>query len=359
MTICFFGYPNESYSRNQILINGLKKNGAQVISCTDRSGLFITRYWRLFTKFLPLRHHTDVIFVQFPGYLNVPIAWLLGKLFTKPVIFDAFVSIYDTYVFDRQIAPPGSLKALIYWWIDKLSCTLADRVTLDTYAHIRYFVRTFKVPRRKFSRLPVGGDDSIFKPRATRHVPRAKVIVEFHGMFTRIHGAEIFVQAAKKLEQHKNLQFWLIGSSDNYPLPIQLYRQLQPKTMKYWPSMPVEKLARKISQADISIAHLGPTQKARLVLTNKMFHALACRVALIAGNNLATKEFLADKKACLLVNMYDSDDLAQKILFLSRNHPLRHQIAHNGYLLHQQRFTNQLLGLKLLQIIRKHFFHIS
>lgn len=360
MTICFFGYPNESYSRNKILIDGLQKNNVNVVFCTDKSSLFLTRYWKLFKKFSQISRQIDIIFVQFPGHLNVPIAWVLGKLFNKPVIFDAFVSLYDTYIFDRQIAGQGSVKAKFYWWVDKLAGSLADRVTLDTNAHIRYFVRTFKLPRRKFSRLPVGGDDTLFKPihkpYAISHKP---IVVEFHGMFTRIHGAEVFVQAAKKLERHDNLEFWLIGSSDNYKLPIDLYRQLKPKTMKYWSSMPVNQLAAKVAQADISIAHLGPTQKARMVVTNKMFHTLASRVALIAGNNPATKEFLVDKKTCLLVNMYDTKDLAHKILLLAKNHRLRYFLAENGYQLHQQKFTNQKLGLELLQIIRKHLLYVG
>ena len=359
MTICFFGYLNKDYSRNKILIDGLQKNSVRLVSCADKSGLFITRYWKLFTQFLPLRHQVDIIFVQFPGHLNVPIAWILGKLFSKPVIFDAFVSLYDTYIFDRQVAPPNSLKAKFYWWVDKLACTLADVVTLDTNAHIRYFIRTFKLPSHKFSRLPVGGDDTVFKPRSDIRHLRSKVVIEFHGMFNRLHGAEIIVQVAKKLERHKSLEFWLIGSSDNYHLPIDLYHQLKPKTMKYWPSLPVAKLATEVARADISIAHLGPTQKARMVLTNKMFHALASRVALIAGNNPATKEFLVDKKTCLLVNMYDETDLARKILFLAKNYRLRSSLAENGYQLHQQKFTNQKLGLELLQIIRKHLLHVG
>lgn len=355
MTICFFGYPNETYSRNQILIRGLNKNGVKVISCTDKSGLFFIRYWRLFRKFLPLRHQVDAIFVQFPGHLNVPMAWILGKLFHKPVIFDAFISLYDTYIFDRQVAGQGSLKAKFYWWVDKLACTLADAVTLDTNAHIRYFVRTFKLPRRKFSRLPVGGDETLFHPAKLQRsgTTRKKVIIEFHGMFTRIHGAEVFVQAAKRLERHKNLEFWLIGSSDNYRLPIDLYLKLRPKTMKYWPQMPVAKLAAKIAHADISIAHLGPTQKARMVLTNKMFHALASRVALIAGDCPATREFLVNRHTAFFVNMYDAQDLAQKILYLARHHQLRHRIAQNGYQLHQQHFTNQILGARLKQLLNQ------
>ena len=358
LTICFFGYPNQDYSRSKILIDGLNKNSVQVISCTDKSGLFLVRYWRLFQKFLPLRRQADVIFVQFPGHLNVPIAWALGQLFHQPVIFDAFISLSDTYIFDRRIAEQGSLKAKFYWWVDKLACTLADTVTLDTHAHINYFVKTFRLPKSKFSRLPVGGDDTLFRPSTKKQASRNKIIIEFHGMFTRIHGAEVFVQAAKQLEHHKNLGFWLIGSSWNYLLPIKLYQKLKPRTMIYWPQLEVRKLAQKVSQADISIAHLGPTQKARMVLTNKMYHALASRVALIAGNNPATKEFLTDKKDCLLVNMYDEQDLAKKILLLASNKPLRQKIALNGYKLHQQEFTNQKLALKLLQVIRKNFPHV-
>ena len=357
LTICFFGYPNQNYSRSKILIDGLKKNQVKVIHCTDKSGLFLVRYWRLLKKFLPLRHQTDVIFVQFPGHLNVPIAWALGQLFHQPVVFEAFIYLSDTYICDRLIAGQGSLKAKFYWWVDKLACPLADLVTLDTNVHINYFVKTFHLPRSKFRRLPVGGDDTLFKPRPKHQL--SKTIIEFHGMFTRIHGAEIFVQAAKQLEHHKNLQFWLIGSSWNYRLPINLYRQLKPKTMTYWPRLEVKKLAKKIAQADISISHIGSTQKARMVLTNKMYHALASRVALIAGNNSATKEFLTDKKDCLLVNMYNQQDLAQKILLLARNKPLRQKIALNGYKLHQQEFTNQKLALKLLQVIRKNFPHVT
>ena len=363
MTICFFGYPNQTYSRSKILIDGLAKNGIQVVACTDKSGLFLIRYWRLWRQFLFLRQSLDVIFVQFPGHLNMPIAWVLGKLFHKPVVFDAFISLYDTYIFDRRIAEEGSLKAKFYWWVDKIACTLADVVTLDTHAHIRYFVRTFKLSRTKFFRLPVGGDDTLFKPKSKIYPERSRrakpIIVEFHGMFTRIHGAEIFVKVAKALEHYKHLRFWLIGDSWNYRLPIQLYRQLRPKTMTYWPQLPVDQLARKVAQADISIAHLGPTQKARMVLTNKMFHALASRVALIAGDNPATKEFLLDHHTCLLVNMDDAADLIDKILVLVKDSQLRHTLALNGYNLHQRKFTNQKLASKLLQIIRKHFPHIS
>lgn len=353
MQICWFGYPNQTYSRNHILIDGLYKNGAKVIFCTDKSGLFLVRYWRLFNKFLLLRHHCDAIFVMFPGHLNIPIAWVLGKLFHKPIIFDAFISLYDTYVFDRQSVGPGSFKAKFYWWIDKLACMLADHVTLDTQAHIRYFVKTFKLPRKKFSRLPVGGDDTLFKPRPKTKSQQSKTIVEFHGMFTRIHGAEIFVKAAKKLEHHKNLEFWLIGSSNNYRLPIDLYHKLKPKTMKYWLSMPVDKLAAKIAQADITISHLGTIGKAKRVVGFKIMHGFSVGNTVIAPASSAMNEFFLAQTHYLAVQPGNVDDLATKINLLAHNYKFRCQLAVNGYNLYQQKFTNLQLGKKLKNIVDK------
>ena len=358
MTICFFGYPNETYSRSKVLIDGLKKNRVKTISCTDKTGFAPLRYWRLFKKFLPVRNKVDAIFVQFPGHLNMPAAWIIGKIFRKPIIFDAFISLFDTYVFDRLAFAEGSLQAKFYWWVDKISCQLADKVTLDTRSHVNYFVKTFSLKRTKFAFIPVGGDDTIFKPKSK--VPpirragkgqRSKVVVEFHGMFTKLHGAEIFVKVAKKLEEHKNLEFWLIGSSSNYDLPIKLYRKLKPKNMKYWPRLPLDKLAKKIAASDICVGHLGPTQKAHMVVTNKMYHGLASGVALLAGACKATREFFKDRENCLFVNMYDPLDLEKKILMLAGRHKLRNKIAEKGYQLHQEKFTNFILGKKLKQIV--------
>lgn len=355
ITICFFGYPNQEYSRSKILIDGLKKNNVSVVYCTDKSGFALTRYYRLFKKFIPLSSKCNAIFVQFPGQLNMPIAWILGKLFRKLVVYDAFVSMYDTYIFDREIASEDSFKAKFYFLVDKIACTLADIITLDTNAHIRYFVSTFNLKREKFFRVPVGGDDSLFKP-SKRKKETNKTIIEFHGMFTKIHGAEIFVRVAKKLENRKNLEFWLIGSSHNYRLPIKLYEKLKPKNLRYWPRMQVKKLARKIAQADIIIGHLGPTQKAKMVLTNKMYHALACRVALIAGKCSASDELLTNGQDCQYVNLFDEQDLQEKIIKLARNKRLRQKLAKNGHKLHQQKFTNEKLGksLKMLIVTNTH-----
>ena len=353
MVVCFFGYPNDSYSRSKILIDGLKKNRVKVVHCTDKSGFAPIRYFKLFKKFWPLHNKSDIIFVQFPGQLNMPIAWILGKLFSKQVILDAFTSLYNTYIFDRHSVKQASLAAKFYWWVDKLSCTLAHKVTLDTNAHIDYFVKTFKLRRKKFYRLPVGGDDTDFKPRSKVKGQRSKVVVEFHGMFTRLHGAEYFVRVAKKLENYKNLEFWLIGSSHNYKLPINLYKKLKPKSLKYFRRLNVKKLARKVAQADITIGHLGATQKAKMVIGFKLMHGMAVGNAIIAVDKPATKELLVPNTNFLPIKSKSTKSLSDAIIRLSQSKNLLKNLSRNAYQYHKQNFANVILGKSLKKIIER------
>lgn len=349
MNICYFGSFDPQFTRNKVNIKGLKKNNLKVIQCSSSKGWFIFRYLQLVSKFLHLASKIDVIIVGVLGHYDVPLAWILGKIFSKPVVFDAFISLYDTYVFDRQAFTKNSLQAKIYWWIDKISCSLSDIVLLDTREHINYFVREFKLDKRKFKVLPVGADDTVFKPKPKSS---SKVIVEFHGMFTRLHGAEYFVQAAKKLENHPRLEFWLIGDSLNYRKPINLYRSLKPKNMKYFKKLSPGQLAKKVASAHITVGHLGSTQKASRVISFKTIQGLACRNAVIALNSPATRQYLVNHHNSILIKSGNSQQLTKAILFLSKHNTFRKKIALRGHQLFRKHFINYQIGQRLISLIK-------
>ena len=76
----------------------------------------------------------------------------LAKLLTQtPIIFDAFTSHYGGYILDRQYYSKTSWRAKYYRFIDTWSCKLANLVLLDTQAHIDFFVKEFKLDRKKSS----------------------------------------------------------------------------------------------------------------------------------------------------------------------------------------------------------------
>lgn len=347
--VCYFGSYYPQYSRNKILIDGLKKNGVAVYECQSSHGSFLERYPDLINRYWSIRRKVDVIIVGFCGQLDMPLAWILSRLTKKKVVFDMFYSMYDTYVFDRQSAKPGSLNARRYFWIDKLAATLADVIITDTWSHSRYFVRTFGLNSQKFHRIFVGGDDTLFFP--VKKKSRKKIIVEFHGMFTQLQGAEYFVEAAKLLENEKKMEFWLIGDSTHYFLPFEKIKILRPKTLKYYRRLSLKKLADKVASSTISVGHLGLTDKAKNVISNKIYEAVFCKIPVIVADTPAVCELLQDSQTAVFTKAGNPKDLAFKIKLLAKNQLLQKKISNKAFILAQKKLTNKKLGKELIDII--------
>ena len=112
MTVCYFGAYDRSHARNKVLINGLRKNGVAVVECHNEHLLKPLRVPLLAAQYIFRARHADIIVVGACGHMYVPLAKTLAKLTGKPVLFDAFVSQYDTVVMDRNDAKEGSWRAM-------------------------------------------------------------------------------------------------------------------------------------------------------------------------------------------------------------------------------------------------------
>lgn len=183
MRICYLGTYDRRRPRNRNIIKGLRQNKIEVLEChyspwgevEDKSTLhgpfkkllvllrFIMVYPCLIFKYLLTESH-DAVIVGYLGHIDMFIARPLASLRRKPLIFDAFLSLYDTVVNDRKLSSPDGFIGRSCFFIDKTACRMADIVLLDTDAHIDYFVNTFHLPREKFRRVFVSADESLFYP---------------------------------------------------------------------------------------------------------------------------------------------------------------------------------------------------
>src|SRR3989344_1106432 len=129
MIICYTGDYNPSYPRHRVLIRGLLENGVEVLECPT------TTHRALVRTIMEYNSKVDYFFL---GYSDSRIVWLARLVAKKPIVWDAFYSLYDNWVFDRKLAGPGSLKAYYYWFLDWICCKAPDTVILDTDANIDY-----------------------------------------------------------------------------------------------------------------------------------------------------------------------------------------------------------------------------
>ncbi|MEA2112505.1 MAG: glycosyltransferase [Patescibacteria group bacterium] len=338
LTICFFGIYDPNYSRNRVLIQGLKENDVKVIECrTELKG--IKKYFDLIRRHWKIRKDYDVLFVAFPGWHSAVLAKFLTR---KSIIFDAFVSIYDSTVFDRKNTKKGSLKAKYFWFMDKLSCKLADKVILDTNEHIKYFVEEFGLKKEKFTRIFVGSSAENFS--FSRKINSNKFSIIFYGFLIPLQGIKYILGAAEKLQSDKNIQFNIVGSKIK-----RNYKNKNFSNINFIDDVSYTELLELISQSDICLGIFGNTEKTRRVIPNKVFDAVALKKPLITADTVAVRELFGDNDL-LLIPTANSEELAKAILDLKGNPEKMDYLAQNSYNKFTKEVKVSILGKKVKEI---------
>ena len=329
MKVLFISGREATYTRNSVILKGLKANGVEIIECTDSSKSYLLRYPKVLLQFiLKMRDDFDIIFI---GFLGQPLVPIIKKLSNKPIVFDAFLSTYDTMCYDRKKLKPNSVGGRFFYWLDKRSCELADKVLLDTNAHIDYFVNTFGLNRDNFQRLFVGADDSIFYPI---DLDEDKTIfrVFYYGTYLPLQGIEYIIKAAKKLEAYKDIKFKIVGKGMEYKKIMKLVQKSDVNNIEFVDWIPYKKLSLEIAKADVCLGgHFSKIDKAKRVISGKTYQFIAMKKPVIIGDNPANKELFEHRKNAMLVEMANADALADAILELKKNDGIREQIAESGY----------------------------
>ncbi|MFH1413982.1 MAG: glycosyltransferase family 4 protein [Candidatus Omnitrophota bacterium] len=373
MKVCYWGTYDKDYPRNRIIILGLTNNGVEVTECHSQIwlntkekvarassrwldiSLLLRMSWvytKLSWKFL-FSSRSDFMIVGYSGHFDVFIAKALSKIKNIPLVFDAFLSLYDSLVLDRKVVKKGTFKSRILRWVDKYACKLADLVILDTNAHIDYFCTEYNLPREKFKRIFIGADDSIFRPCQVASDSRPFTVL-FHGKYIPLHGLPYIIQAAKELEEEE-VYFKIIGSGDEYDSIVKLAEELKVKNIEFVDFMPPVELAEEIRRADICLGIFGNTAKAKRVIPNKVYECMAMRKPVVTGDSPASRELLIDRENSLLCAMGQYLPLAKAIRQLKQDVNLRTKIAKNGYELYQNNFSLRVLGSQLKDILQEQF----
>ncbi|HGE71718.1 TPA: glycosyltransferase [Candidatus Poribacteria bacterium] len=291
-------------------------------------------------------NNPSLYFIGFYGHLIMLFA---GRLINEPILFDAFLSTYDTLCFDRNMFSPNSIFGRIAKWVDHASCDRASRIILDTETHAHYFSETLGVPKDKIDILFVGCDEDIFHP-TNSNVSKDNLVL-FYGTLLKLHGIEIILQSADLLNKY-GIKFRIIAPLKKLKLFSANKFKLQ--NVELIEPVALEILPFHISEATVCLGgHFGSSEKASRVIASKTFQCISMGKPTIVGENPANHELLTHGFDSWFCPMNDAYALAESIKYLIDNPNILKMLGENAFQTFRQKASSEVLSSKLAEIINK------
>jgi len=328
----------------------LDKQNVEVIECKEEiHGFldFIKSYFRLFFRHRKLEY--DLMIIPWRGIITFPLAKFLSK---KPIVFFPFISSYQTFVIDRKLIKKNSIKARFLHFADSLACKWSDLIILNTNSKIDYFCNEFGIDKKKFRRILLSADESIFKPLSLKK-PSETFEVLFIGTYIPLHGVEVIIEAAKILQEQKDIKFFLMGKGQTRLHIEELVTKYNLKNVVFMNNLKLEKLPEVINSSDVCLGIFSNNQKALSAIPHKIVISLCSQKPVITMDSPGIREIdLRNKENCILVKPNNPSELAQAIISLKNNPLLSQKIAINGYDIFKNLMSMESTGKELMGFLQ-------
>jgi glycosyltransferase involved in cell wall biosynthesis len=275
------------------------------------------------------------LLVGYPGQFDI---WS-AKRHGKPVVFNAMVSLYDTFVEDRQRFAAGSLAANALRELDRRAFAGADLLVADTRANAAYMADLSGAPDPAV--CYVGAEERLFKA-AWRRPDQFTAL--FVGKLVPLHGLEVILGAARLLP---DVVFRLVGSGQ-----LDGVLRDRPPNVEHVPWVKYERLPEEYATAGCALGIFGATGKAQRVIPNKAFQALAVGTPLITSDTPAAKELLTSGRDALLVAA-TAEALASAVSAVRADAELAESLATGGRATFEREASEEVLGSRWRDLIER------
>ena len=322
-SILTFGYHDQESPRHWTVCEALKKDGAQITECHTTAPGFLGKMRHLRTSF---RQHRDIdaVLVPFPGHFLMPLAWWLTRRPRKKLIFDAFISLYDTDVLDRRRFSKLNPRAWLLFFIDWLSMHLADEVLIDTEAHRNFLIKKFHLQPSRVRVIYLEARPDLFfqdqRRGSSRTAPTKGETFDifFYGTLIPLQGVEYILEAAHILEKHNApVRFTFVGTGKLK----QLIESARLRNVRIHPFVQLSELPDLIRSADLCLGIFGTSGKAQRVIPHKVIDAIACGVPVLTADTPALRERFANHPLVHTVPAGNANAIANAIMKLI---PVKH-----------------------------------
>lgn len=156
-------------------------------------------------------------------------------------------------------------------------------------------------------------------------------ILFYGGIIGHAQGLEVILNAAKKLDEYKNIKFVLLGNGPEKEKLIKLRDELKLTNLRFFDAVPKSEMQRIIMSTNATIIPLKRLDLFKGAIPSKIFENLALKKPIILGVEGEAEElFIKQGKCGVSFIPEDSEDLAKQILKLYNDRNLVVELGENG-----------------------------
>ncbi|MGB5793345.1 glycosyltransferase [Poseidonibacter sp.] len=294
---------------------------------------YLFRHNKDYSRVNIIKEFTKNIDIEKDIYILMPFSknqFFKNFLKRDRIINDFFISNYDTYVYDRKKITNKNPRAWWKYFQDLINFKFSKYILSDTNEHFKYWESLFGKFTGEHFVFPVLADKEIYFP-STVKVKNKKIKILFYGSFIPLHGIDIILNAFSLMEKNGiEFEAKIIGKGQMYSKMKDLFIKLDLKQVVMNGEIINEKeLGEVIREHDVILGIFGDSIKAKSVVPNKVYQALASKKIIVTMESLAINEFFT--KDDLVTCKNTPEVLALELSKLINNPKLIDEISQNAY----------------------------
>ncbi len=370
LRVCYFGTYRANYTRNQILLKGLRtQESVTVYEChatlwhgiEDRveqaSGGWrnphfwsrvIKAYWQLFRA----HNHTpeyDVMLIGYPGQFDAYLGRILSWWRRKPMALDILMSLH-LVAEERGLTEKSPLTGKLIFWLEKGGLKLPNLLISENEAYEAYYCQKYNLPPERFRRVPHGADNHVYHPRPIQP-PDNHFRITYHGTYLPSHGLNVIIEAALQLRDHNDIQFHFYGNGPERAQIEQFSTHHQLANVIFHGFVSRDELLNGLSQAHICLGVFGTTKQSQYTIQNKVWEGLAMGRPVISSESAIVRKVLTHKEHIYLIERNNPEALVTAIQELQSDPLLSIKIGQSGHRYYTKHNTPEAIGKVTLDVL--------
>lgn len=294
---------------------------------------YLFRHNKDYSRFNIMKQFTKDIKLENDIFILLPFSknqFFKNFLKRDKIINDFFISNYDTYVYDRKKITNKNPRAWWKYFQDLINFKFSRYILSDTNEHFKYWESLFGKFSGKHFVFPVLADKDIYFPSSSK-IKNEKIKILFYGSFIPLHGIDIILKAFSLMEKNGiDFEAKIIGKGQMYSKMKDLFIKLDLKQVSMNGEIINEKeLGEVIREHDIILGIFGDSIKAKSVVPNKVYQALASKKTIVTMKSLAINEFFT--KNDLITCDNTPEILSEELIKLINEPALIDTISQNAY----------------------------